>query len=207
LVRKTYITAVAATGGPIASGLRGYLGDNADPNARFDRAAARARYRAWDPDGSKARSISYVYNFNDLNHAVAHELQTQWRDNLGIEVELKPVDGPTFFAITSENRYALTRLGWAADYDDPQDWFYNTDLNLVTPDETDLLDLAKLADSQSPATNLATYRDAGRRFAADAVAISLAYSGKPFVVKSYVRGAGETGLSEFPWTGVSILSH
>jgi oligopeptide transport system substrate-binding protein len=207
LVRKTYITAVAATGGPIASGLRGYLGGNADSNARFDRAAARATYHEWDPDGSKARSISYVYNFSDLNDAVAHELQAQWRDNLGIEVELKPVDGPTFFAITSENKYALARLGWSADYDDPQDWFNNTDLNLVTPDETALLDLARLADSQSPTTSLATYRDANRRFVADAVAISLAYGGKPYIVKPYVRGAGETGFSEFPWTGVSILAH
>jgi len=123
LVRKMYVTALPATGGPIASGLRGYLGDNTDPYARFDRAAARAAYHEWDPDGSKAKSLSYVYNFGDLNDAVARELRAQWRDHLGIDVELKPVNGPTFFAVASENRYELARFGWVADYNDPQDWF------------------------------------------------------------------------------------
>ena len=207
LVKKVYVTAVPATGGPIASALRGYLGAMADPFARFDPAAARARYREWDPDGSKARLLSYVYNLNDLNEAVARELQTQWRDNLGINVELKPVDGPTFFGIASENKYALARFGWTADYDDPQDWFCNTDLNLVAPDETTLLDLARVADSQSPSAGMATYRDVGRGFVGDAVAISLVYARLPYIVKSYVRGAGETGFSEYPWTGVSILAH
>jgi len=50
-------TCIEATGGLISKGLAGYLGDGADVNAKFDAAAARTEYQAWDPTGAKVKNL------------------------------------------------------------------------------------------------------------------------------------------------------
>ncbi|MGH7883271.1 MAG: ABC transporter substrate-binding protein, partial [Candidatus Dormibacteraceae bacterium] len=51
-----------ATGGVIPPSLYGYLGDNADPLARFDPGQARQLLKRADPDGSRTRNLTYTFN-------------------------------------------------------------------------------------------------------------------------------------------------
>src|SRR5439155_27164608 len=55
-------TCIQATGGVISKGLQGYLGDGADHGVKFDAAAAKAEYHAWDPDGAKVKGLNYTYD-------------------------------------------------------------------------------------------------------------------------------------------------
>jgi len=81
-------TCSKATGGYIAKGLKGYLGDNADPTAKFDAAAARAQYQKWDPDGSRVQGLRLRYNTSVTNTQLFSNVQSQLRSNLNVAVEL-----------------------------------------------------------------------------------------------------------------------
>src|SRR5258708_302215 len=63
-------TCLKATGGVITKGLKGYLGDNTDPWAVFDKAKAQSLYKQWDPDGSKVKNLVYTYNTTAFTKAM-----------------------------------------------------------------------------------------------------------------------------------------
>src|SRR5262249_3142920 len=65
------VVCTPATGGLITKGLKGYLGDNQDPLAQFDAAKAKSLLKGADPDGSKTKDLTYVYDpENPLNGQV-----------------------------------------------------------------------------------------------------------------------------------------
>ena len=88
---------VVATGGLISKGLQGYVSDEADTNAKFDAAAAKAEYLAWDPNGAKVKGLTYTYDTNAFNKAVCDNLSAQWKKNLGVTVTCVDIDRKTFF--------------------------------------------------------------------------------------------------------------
>ncbi|MDP9247022.1 MAG: peptide ABC transporter substrate-binding protein, partial [Candidatus Dormibacteraeota bacterium] len=118
-------TCSKATGGYIAKGLKGYLGDNADPTARFDAAGARAEYQKWDPDGSRVQGLRLRYNTSATNTQLFSNVQSQLKSNLNISVELAPSDFPTLVKERKAKNAILFRDSWGAEYDHPQDWFSN----------------------------------------------------------------------------------
>jgi oligopeptide transport system substrate-binding protein len=84
----------------------------------------------------------------------------QWRQELGIEVEIQQTEWATFLQDVNDKKYQMFVLGWIADYPDPQNF----------------LDVLLHSESQSNHTNYAnpevdrlleearTERDRGRRF-------------------------------------------
>src|SRR5207249_2793920 len=120
------VTCVPATGGVIPKGLLGYLGDNSDPLAAFDPVRARTLLLAADPNGAKSIDLTYTYDpENAFNEPVAKFLQSQWLTNLGVTVKLQAVPHTRFITERLKGLYVLSRDGWAADYNHPQDWFDN----------------------------------------------------------------------------------
>lgn len=92
---------------------------------------------AFDPDaalqaiadssyGSIENLPPIVDTFGDTpRNRVRHEwLAAKWKDVLGVDVELNPVEPTTFTALTKdrETAPAMFILGWCADYPDPQNW-------------------------------------------------------------------------------------
>ncbi len=206
-------TCAPATGGVIAKGLQGYLGDGADGGAKFNAAAAKAEYQAWDPTGSKARGLAYTYDTNPFNKALCANLQLQWRKNLGVDVAcVEEVDQLNFFHQRAACAYPLFRQSWAADYDHPQDWF---DYLFVTGESSsgscysnpNVDRLVASAGSGPLAESLTQYRTAGFLLADQSVAAPLVYGVQQYLVHDYVRGAGGNALYDAPWTGIRILKH
>lgn len=84
----------------------------------------------------------------------------QWRQELGIEVDIQQTEWATFLQDVNDKKYQMFSLGWIADYPDPQNF----------------LDVLLHSESQSNHTNYAnpevdrlleearTERDRGRRF-------------------------------------------
>jgi len=202
----------AATGGVITKGLQGYLGDNTDPNAKFDAAAAKAEYKAWDPDGSKVKGLVYTYNSNAFNKAVCENLASQWQQNLGVAVQCTAQDRASFFAARTKCTYPIFRHSWGADYDNPQDWF---DFLFVTNagsggscySNPALDSLVKSANTKSLSDGLAEYKQANKILVDQSIPGPLVYYIHANVVHPWVKGVDGNALYDFYWSDARILQH
>jgi oligopeptide transport system substrate-binding protein len=204
---------VAATGGLISKGLQGYLKDGADTNARFDAAAAKAEYQAWDPDGSKVKGLTYTYDTNPFNKAVCDNLAAQWKKNLGVTVGCVEMDRKTFFDQRNGRcAYPMFRQSWSADYDHPQDWF---DYLFVTGASSSgscysnlSLDAAVAQADAAPLSDaIVNYQTAGYLLINTSAFAPLVYGVQQYLSHPYVRGVGGNALYDDYWTETRILQH
>jgi oligopeptide transport system substrate-binding protein len=211
------IVCTAATGGLITKGLIGYLGDGADPLAAYDPAKAKTLFQGADPTGSKTKGLVYVYDpSNPLNKPTAEFLQSQWKDNLGVSVELQAVSHSAFIKSRLKGDYVLSRDGWQADYNNPQDWFDNLwgsalgcpDSSCTSGYHTAAYDaLVSKADQESGDQALADYKKLSQMLIDDVVYVPLFYSVGSFLIKPYITGAGSNAFFDNSWAGIQILSH
>ena len=193
--------------------MQGYLGDGADHGVKFDAAAAKAEYHAWDPDGAKVKGLNYTYDSNAFNKAVCDNLAAQWKKNLGVTVGCVEKDRKTFFdQRDGACAYPIFRQSWAADYDHPQDWF---DYLFVTGASSSgscysnpsLDKIVATADAATPGSGIADYKVAGSLLANTSVFGGLLYGVQQYLVHPYVKGAGGNALYDHYWTGLRILKH
>ena len=211
------IVCVPATGGLIPPTLIGYMGANQDPLAKFDATKAKQLLQSADPSGSKTKGLTYTYDpENALNKPTAEFLQSQWHDNLGVDVAIAPVSHSQFIKGRLKGQYILSRDGWQADYNHPQDWFDNLWGNVVgCPDsscttgyDTKAYDtlLAK-ADAEAMPAALTDYKSLNQMLIDDVVYIPLYYSVGSFLTKPYVKGFGTNAFFDHYWNEIQILSH
>jgi ABC-type oligopeptide transport system, periplasmic component len=205
------------TGGLITKGLIGYMGDNADPLAKFDPAMAKTLLKSADPTGTKTANLTYAYDpetpvFKDS----AVFLQDQWQTNLGVKVNLIAVSHHAFILARLAGKYAFSRDGWQADYNHPQDWLANLfgsalgcpDSGCTSGYSTPAYDalLAK-ANAEPLAQALPDYQALNQMLVNDVVYIPLFYSVGAFLIKPYVSGAGSNNFVDYPWANIQIHSH
>ncbi len=211
------IVCTQATGGLIPPTLIGYMGDNQDPLAKFDAAKAKQLLQSADPNGTKTKGLKYAYDpENPLNVAAAQFLQAQWKENLGVQVDLLPVAHSPFIKGRLKGDYALSRDGWQADYNHPQDWFDNLwgskvgcpDSGCSTGYTTKAYDdlLAK-ADAEPADQAKADYAKLNQMLIDDVVYIPLFYSVGAFLIKPYVKGAGTNSFFDNYWVNIQIQQH
>jgi oligopeptide transport system substrate-binding protein len=211
------IVCTAATGGLLTKGLTGYLGDGADPLSGYDPAKAKQLFQGADPTGSKTKGLVYVYDpSNPLNKPTAEFLQSQWQDNLGVHVELQAVSHSAFIKSRLKGDYVLSRDGWQADYNHPQDWFDNLwgtalgcpDSSCTSGYHTAAYDaLVAKADGESGDQAVADYKKLSQMLIDDVVYIPLFYSVGSFLIKPYIKGAGSNAFFDYSWAQIQILSH
>jgi oligopeptide transport system substrate-binding protein len=202
----------AATGGVITKGLQGYLGDNSDPNVKFDAAAAKAEYEAWDPNHTKVKNLVYTYNSNAFNKAICENLASQWQKNLGVSMQCTAQDRASFFAARTKCSYPIFRHSWGADYDNPQDWF---DFLFVTNagsggscySNPTLDNLVKSANTKSLSDGLAEYKQANKILVDQVITGPLVYYIHANVVHPWVKGVDGNALYDFYWSDARILQH
>jgi ABC-type oligopeptide transport system substrate-binding subunit len=209
-------TCSKATGGFIAKGLKGYLGDNADDTAKFDSAGAKSLLKQWDPDGSKAKGLQIRYNTSAVNTQVWSNVQSQIQSNLGVKTELAPSDFPTLLKDRKAKNTILFRGSWLADYDHPQDWFDNlwtcsqaiegkgNDAAYCDPSMDKIV---QKADGEQVEKTIPDYVNAQKLMIKDAYGAALFYGVQPYLLQSYVKGAGYTGLNDYRWESIRILKH
>jgi oligopeptide transport system substrate-binding protein len=211
------VTCVAATGGVIPRGLQGYLGDNSDPLATFDPVKARSLLQAADPTGAKTKGLVYTYDpENPFNQPVARFLQSQWQTNLGVDVALQTIPHTRFITERLKGLYVLSRDGWAADYNHPQDWFDNLwgkvagcpDTSCSSGYQTVRYDqvLAK-ADSEPLATAVLDYKALSVQLIDDVAYVPLFYTVHAFLFKPYLLGAGSNNMFDYYWDQIQLSSH
>lgn len=211
------IVCAAANGGVIPRGLSGYVGDGADPLAAYDPAKARNLLLSADPTHAKTKGLVYAYDpENPFNEPTAKFLHAAWLANLDVNVTLQPVPRTTFIANRLKGSYVLSRDGWTAAYNHPQDWFDNLwgtvggcpDTTCSSGYTTKAYDdlLAK-ADSEPLVSAGGDYKALSRLLMDDVAYIPLYYTLRPMLIKSYVLGAGHNNLFDYDWDQIQIVSH
>jgi oligopeptide transport system substrate-binding protein len=209
-------TCTKATGGGISKGLKGYVGDGKDPNAVFNKDTAKSDYTKWDPNGSKIKDLKYRYNASATNTKIAQNLQSQWKANLGIQIDLAPSDFPTLIADRNAKKTNLARGSWGADYDHPQDWYdnlWNCEAAKVGHGGTEgycnpaMDKILVQANASQIDKALPQYVQAGQMMIDDNVDANLFYGTQTYFTHTYVKGAGFNSLYDFNWQGIKILKH
>ena len=81
--------------------------------------ARRLLAEAGYPNGQGFPKVTYLYNDNDTNRALAQAYQQMWKDNLGIQVDLQSMEWKVFLETTKRGEFDLSRGNWVGDYLDP----------------------------------------------------------------------------------------
>lgn len=92
------------------------LGYDANNGIDFNPEQAK---KAWAELKSKPAQLELWYDQKELNRLVAENLQAQWKRNLGLQVNLQNQEWKVYLKTLHSNSPAMYRMGWGADYPDP----------------------------------------------------------------------------------------
>ena len=124
--RDTWIDQIAnGVGKPATSwlppGMPGYDPQLGNEYAFNSERAGQLLARAGFPGGQGFPTVSFTFVNQPGERIIAEFIQAQMRDNLGVELNLDPLDPPAFFQqVMGARQFQLTSLGWGAAYPDPE---------------------------------------------------------------------------------------
>jgi oligopeptide transport system substrate-binding protein len=117
IVEKITRAGESAAQGFVPPGIPRYTGTDGLP---YDPAtAARLLAEAGYPNGEGFPTATYLYSKSELNEAIAVELQSMWRDTLGVTVNLLRQEWKVYLNSLSLLDYDIARSSWVGDYPDP----------------------------------------------------------------------------------------
>lgn len=180
----------------IPKGFPGY--DATETRYGFD--AELAKKTLAESDWVKAgKPLDVTDTFSDTprNRTRNEWLVAKWKDVLGVDVKLNPVESTTYTALTKDKATIpqMFILGWCADYPDPQNWLsvywmstspYAQRYGYANP-ELDKLMVAGDTESD-PAKRAQDYLDAQKMLTSDASVAFMWNNVNAYMVKPYVKG-------------------
>jgi oligopeptide transport system substrate-binding protein len=216
----------SGVGVPMASiippGMPGFQ-DGLGQELGFDPLAARNLLaQAGFANGPDLPSLTFSFPATIDSQRRAANLQAQWRQTLGIDVGLNPVDPEGYEQALADKNYDLAFGGWAADYPDPQNWFNplfgcQGSSNAYNYCNSGFDQLVARADTAADLTDrVRLYNQAQSRLIGDVPVLPLFARGHVVLVKPWVQAAdGEplpiSPLDDYPGSlfldRVQILPH
>ena len=209
LVNDIYEGTREVAHGFLPPGLPGY--DPSTPPILFDPEEARrllAESSYGGPEGLPP--IIYTTSGFTTPSEIVVTLLSMWRENLGVDVQVRLLDPTTYFYGLEDRLDNLFDYGWIADYPDPHNFLdvlfrTGTDNNVgnySSPEGDALLDAAQVEqDSQQ---RLELYRQVERLLVEDAAAIPLNFGRSHVVVKPYVKELVFTPFGHIDLSRVSL---
>jgi oligopeptide transport system substrate-binding protein len=82
-------------------------------------AAARLLAEAGYPGGKGFPLTTYLYSEGELNEGVAIELQSMWKESLGISIQLARQEWKVYLNSLASLDFGIARSSWVGDYPDP----------------------------------------------------------------------------------------
>lgn len=157
-----------------------------------------------------ASEMTLSYNTAESNKQVAEFVQAQWKQNLGIEIQLKNMEWKTYLPYRSKIEYTgVARAGWVGDYVDPFTFlsqFYTKNNDSSTgwwdPEYDKLLEKAN--NTADPTERFKILAEAEFFMLQDQPVIPLVTSGTSWMKKPYVKGMYPNPGTMIPWKFVYI---
>ena len=81
--------------------------------------ARRLLAEAGFPNGNGFPKLQVLYNTSEGHKKIAEYIQQQWKENLGIDIELINQEWNTYLNTIREHDFDIARAGWIGDYQDP----------------------------------------------------------------------------------------
>jgi len=183
--------------GYAASDKWGYSADAAK------KALAESTYGSVD----KLPAITDTFSDTPRNRIRNEWLVSKWKEVLGVDIKLNPVDPTTYTALTKDVATApqMFILGWCADYPDPQNWLsvywktgaFGERIAYSNPEFDKLVDQAD--QSTDPAKRADLYKQAQDLLIAGAPVAFMWNNVNTYMVKPWVTGLKTTPQdSDFP---------
>jgi oligopeptide transport system substrate-binding protein len=193
----------------IPPGFPGY--DETSP-LKFDPEAAKAALAASSfggPDALNKLGLKLTYGDSPRNKQRSEWLVSKYKEILGVDIALDPVDATTFTALTKDPATfpLLARQGWCADYPDPQNWlsvYWRSDTTFAQRQgyKNDQVDaLTREADQTiDPAKRMDLYKQAQQALLAD-IPSAFGYNNlNHYLVQPWVKGIVTTP-QDSDWPG------
>lgn len=192
-----------ANGGFIRAGFPGY--DETDTIQKFDVAAAKtligqSKYSAVTNAAFSGMKITYASSARTKSRM--EWVQQQWKNNLGVDIALDPVDPTVYTALTkqAETTPQLFFLGWCADFPDPQNWHTTVWISKsgISAGRTGYSNpefdkIVRAADQEKDsAKRMSEYLKAGKILSNDAPAAWIYYDAGRGLRKPWVKGVTST---------------
>lgn len=194
-----------AKGGFIRAGFPGY--DETDTVQKFDAAAAKqliAQSKYGAVTNAAFQGMKITYSSSARNKTRLEWVQQQWKNNLGVDIALDPVDSTAFTALTKkpETTPQVFVLGWCADFPDPQNWHTTVWISKdgISAGRTGYSNaefdkLVREADKEKDTKKRdELYLKAGKILSEDAPAAWIYYDAGPRLVKPWVKGVTTTAI-------------
>ena len=163
-----------------------------------------------DYDIDRAKELIASSAYGDVSHLppitittagwgglISPELEAivyQWRENLGVEVEVRQLEPERFFYYLREEKDEMFCIGWVADYPHPQDFLdvlfhtgVDNNYGEYSNSEVDAL-LDRAGVEQDSALSLALYQQAEQLWVKDAACLPLCFGQNYIMVKPYIKG-------------------
>jgi oligopeptide transport system substrate-binding protein len=121
--------------------------------------ARRLLAEAGFPDGRGFPLTTYLYSEGELNEGVAIELQSMWKERLGVNVQLARQEWKVYLNSLGSLDFGIARSTWVGDYPDP-----NTFLDLFLSESGNNRTGWKNADYDRMIHDAAAEMDPGKRF-------------------------------------------
>lgn len=189
----------------IPEGFPGY--DSEESRWGYDPEAAQAAL-AESSYGSVENLPTITATFSDTprNRTRFEWLVAKWKDVLGVDIALDPVESTTYTSLTKDISTApqMFLLGWCADYPDPQNWLsvywktgaFGERIGYSNPELDALLEQADVEGD--PDTRAQLYADAQRMLTDTAPVAYMWNNENIWLVKPWVTGVNTTSMDQYP---------
>ena len=194
--------------GWIPAGMFGY---EADRGLKFNpENANKLLDAAGYKDRSKFPKIKLGFNTNEDHKRVAENVQAQIKKNLGIDIEMANEEWKVYLSTLKSNTPAIFRLGWLADYPDP-DNFANLMASYSENNHTGWKN-KKYDDMVGRAISMTdkearrkVYSDAQKMLTEDEVPAMPIYSMvSQVLLNNRVKGLKENAMNRYLFSGVTL---
>jgi oligopeptide transport system substrate-binding protein len=188
----------------------GFPGYDAEENRwGFDPEAAKAAIAA-SSYGSVENLPEIIDTFSDTprNRTRNEWLVAKWKEVLGVDVQLNPVESTTYTNLTKDVNTApqMFILGWCADYADPQNWlsvYWKTGAfgDRIGYSNADFDALVDQADAETdPAARADLYAQAQKLLTDGAPVAFMWNNANSYLIKPWVLGVVKTPM-DAGWSG------
>jgi len=169
------------------------------------KALAASKYGSVD----KLPPITLTFSDTPRNRTRYEWLAKKWKEVLGVDAKLNPVEATTYTALTKDSKTAPQAyiLGWCADYPDPQNWlsvYWKTGAfgERIKYSNKDFDKLADQADTSTDAkARMDVYQKAQDLLVEGAPVIFMWNNVNSYMVKPWVKGL-KTTPQDSGWAGV-----